>query len=711
MIGQRASVVLILLGVLGMRCVSVFAEPGTGLLGDYFNDRFLTVQVLSREDPAIDFDWGGGSPDPLIAPDNFSVRWCGKIRPQFNETYTFYVTVDDGVRLWINGQTVVDAWLVQAPTQWIGSIALTADQLVDIQVEYYQNGGGALVRVEWESASQPRQIVPQDRLYPPPAGNLKPQVALLSPAPGEVFTDRPSILLAADALDLDGDIARVDFFANGTKVGQATTPPFELGWSDMHPIPYVVYARAVDNDGGVGISEQVSITVILTGAVGLQAEYFNNMDLTPPAALQRLDPRIEFDWGGGSPDPAILFDHFSARWSGRITPRYSENYAFAVLVDDGARLWIDGVPVINTWIDQPPTRHEGFITLTANQAYDIEMEFYENGGGAVAKLYWSSPSQALEIVPAVRLQPPGPGNRRPRAPRITEPFVEGQLVNFADVHMETAPFSDPNPGDVHVCSDFEIWTAGLGERAWVTACIGGIEKVHTHLGDGIFENSHAGRSEFFPDRDYVLRVRHRDSSGDPATEWSPWAERLFHTTTALDPIPGQPGWIAQSGYKVELVATGFQLPVNIAFLPNPGPQPSDPLFYVAELYGQIKVVSREGTITDYATGLLNFNPTGAFPGSASRVWPGSSLNQTRVTCLSVCSTATSRASKPHRTIPRSSGSTASMVAGLRRLRRMCWIWQENFKGSPTRSRICPSVLTANCTSIWATVSMRPPPRT
>src|SRR5262245_22816295 len=148
MIGLRASFAILLLGVVGIRNPSAIAAPGTGLLGDYFNDRFLTSPVLSREDPAIDFDWGGGSPDPLVAPDNFSVRWSGKIKPEFSETYTFYVTADDGVRLWISGQTIVDAWLDQPPTLWIGSIALTADQPADIQVEYYENGGGALVRVE-----------------------------------------------------------------------------------------------------------------------------------------------------------------------------------------------------------------------------------------------------------------------------------------------------------------------------------------------------------------------------------------------------------------------------------------------------------------------------------------------------------------------------------------------------------------------------------
>jgi glucose/arabinose dehydrogenase len=66
---------------------------------------------------------------------------------------------------------------------------------------------------------------------------------------------------------------------------------------------------------------------------------------------------------------------------------------------------------------------------------------------------------------------------------------------------------------------------------------------------------------------------------------------------------------------VDEVAGGLQLPTDIAFVPNPGPGPKDPLLYLTELYGQIKVVSRDGTVSDYATGLLNFPPTGDFPGS------------------------------------------------------------------------------------------------
>ena len=53
-------------------------------------------------------------------------------------------------------------------------------------------------------------------------------------------------------------------------------------------------------------------------------------------------------------------------------------------------------------------------------------------------------------------------------------------------------------------------------------------------------------------------------------------------------------------------------------VPNPGNNPSDPFMYVSELYGKIKVVTRSGAVSDYATGMLNFNPTGNFPGSGEQ---------------------------------------------------------------------------------------------
>ena len=74
--------------------------------------------TLVRMDTNINFNWGTGSPDPSISADNFTVRWTGSVQPQFNETYTFYTTTDDGVRLWVNGQLLIDEWVDQSATTY-----------------------------------------------------------------------------------------------------------------------------------------------------------------------------------------------------------------------------------------------------------------------------------------------------------------------------------------------------------------------------------------------------------------------------------------------------------------------------------------------------------------------------------------------------------------------------------------------------------------
>jgi glucose/arabinose dehydrogenase len=342
------------------------------------------------------------------------------------------------------------------------------------------------------------------------------------------------------------------------------------------------------------------------------------------------------------------------------------------------------------------------------------------------------------------------------APLILEP-EEGRIFNPSNVHLETEPFADPNGGDQQRCTDWEIWTVSPPERVWTTLCITGALAVHTHLGDGVFEGSHAGRRQLLPETEYKMRVRFRDSSGVPATEWSEWSERAFATgalsqlfpmllldamrapgptlraasgragvllpsgdvpaelrlertdsspffvieggatgntlldfgsgiehsavrvviragTVGLDlgendlifssedlqqraiylpalhlsPGENQAFWVADNGgtyaahagestpvftelrreaavpwtvapdFQADVVARGFTLPVSIAFIPEPGPDPGDPLFYVAELYGTLKVVRRNGEVSDYTTQILDFTPTGVFPGSGEQ---------------------------------------------------------------------------------------------
>lgn len=167
---------------------------------------------------------------------------------------------------------------------------------------------------------------------------------------------------------------------------------------------YVGLAVTSHNNSVLCTSTLDNVSVI---GSGLKGEYFDNQDLTN-LKLTRTDSTVNFDWTTGSPDSSIGVDTFSARWTGKVQPRYSQTYTFYTVSDDGVRLWVNNQLIINNWTDHAPTENSGTITLTAGQKYDIRMEYYENGGGAVARLLWSSTSQVKETVPQSQLSAPLP---------------------------------------------------------------------------------------------------------------------------------------------------------------------------------------------------------------------------------------------------------------------------------------------------------------
>ncbi|MGS2761883.1 PA14 domain-containing protein [Sinomicrobium sp. M5D2P9] len=141
------------------------AGNGDGLTGDYYNGMEFDTFVFSRTDPGIDFDWGEGSPGTGVDVDDYSIRWSGKVEPRYSGEYTFYITSDNGRRLWIDGELIIDAWIDDWDVEYSGTIALEAGQKYDIRLEYFENYGGANCRLRWSSDSQPKEIIPRNQLY------------------------------------------------------------------------------------------------------------------------------------------------------------------------------------------------------------------------------------------------------------------------------------------------------------------------------------------------------------------------------------------------------------------------------------------------------------------------------------------------------------------------------------------------------------------
>ncbi len=143
------------------------ADPlaGRGLTAEYFNGTDFEELVLERIDSQVDFNWRTGSPDELVADNKFSVRWSGMVEPEFSETYTFSSISDDGMRLWVNGELLIDSWRNQSRKERSGEITLEAGQLYDIKMEYFEQGGLAVSQLSWESESQIKEVIPASAFY------------------------------------------------------------------------------------------------------------------------------------------------------------------------------------------------------------------------------------------------------------------------------------------------------------------------------------------------------------------------------------------------------------------------------------------------------------------------------------------------------------------------------------------------------------------
>ncbi|MCF7803617.1 MAG: glycoside hydrolase family 3 C-terminal domain-containing protein [Candidatus Marinimicrobia bacterium] len=126
------------------------ADGTIGLRGQYWdNQEFRGNPSLERIDKQVNFVF---NEHPLGGDDNsdFSVKWSGQINPKESGNHRFYVTGDDGYRLILNGDTLLNAWIDQAPTARSAVYAMESGETYDVVLEYYQNGGGAEIRFGYE---------------------------------------------------------------------------------------------------------------------------------------------------------------------------------------------------------------------------------------------------------------------------------------------------------------------------------------------------------------------------------------------------------------------------------------------------------------------------------------------------------------------------------------------------------------------------------
>jgi beta-glucosidase len=127
-----------------------------GLKAEYFNNEQLQgTPALERTDERVDFHWGAGSYSDDGPVDHFSVRWTGYFVPEVEDDYKFFVSADDGARLYVNDALVIDDWKTHGETLDTYSAHLVAGIAHKIRLEYFESTGTATARFGIAAAAQP----------------------------------------------------------------------------------------------------------------------------------------------------------------------------------------------------------------------------------------------------------------------------------------------------------------------------------------------------------------------------------------------------------------------------------------------------------------------------------------------------------------------------------------------------------------------------
>jgi hypothetical protein len=365
---------------------SIDYGDGAGIFAQYFNSVDLSgLPTISRIDPRINFNWNGEAPAPGVNGTLFSVLWTGKVLPRYSEVYTFTAVSDDGIRLSVNGQLVIDNWTDHPPTGNSGSIKLDAGQPVSIKLEMYQRYGGAVAGLFWSSASTPYQVVPQKQLFPP-----------------DHFGARVSAVSATSPACVEGSVWSPDsgpYIANVSALGKTVTGVFldQNNWFANVPLsPDVATDLTISSfDGTQTDTSQTTVLWLPTDITGkessndvIRIRKNDALLLTAqgPGTLMTLDPD-----GDGIAD-----------YTGAPGDQFSFTYAAAGVYTVTAR--IDDIPVgslqvivIDVNLTKPiacelgykrekdvhilPVLQEQYVTFTSNDlAVSVKGPFSDDEG-------------------------------------------------------------------------------------------------------------------------------------------------------------------------------------------------------------------------------------------------------------------------------------------------------------------------------------------
>jgi glucose/arabinose dehydrogenase len=345
-----------------------------------------TPVISGCEATPLNHDWGQGSPGAGVNTDNWSAKYTGTFA--FNAgDYTFNTSSDDGVRVLVDGATVVDGWKDQATTAYTTTRAMTAGDHT-VEIDYYDSGWDANLTAGWQQVMR-----------------KAPTLTIKNPADAALVPIGSTVNFSGSAVDADGVAvpasgltwnAVVKHCPNGQDCHNHFLQSFDgvASGSFVYPDhgidPYHIELSLTATDAkGATATKTISLypdRAATCAASSISVQYFNNKTLSGSPVATDCVTAINYDWGLGSPVAPVNADNFSARFT--TTQTFAAGtYKFTLTGDDGIRLYIDGTLFLSGWKDQGTTTYTKNKILTTGN-HTIKVEYYDSGYNAVAKASW-----------------------------------------------------------------------------------------------------------------------------------------------------------------------------------------------------------------------------------------------------------------------------------------------------------------------------------
>lgn len=355
--------------------------PEMGLRAEYFAG--YREPALVGVDAVVDFPWGADAPAGLDDVDRFSVRWTGRLRPPHDGTYTLITETDDGVRLWVDGELVIDDWNGHFVARNEAEVELSAGVEVDLRIDYFEIDLDASAKLLWSSDRVAEEVIPQASLIaadglsdlgPPKPPYYNPVEAFDCPDPGALAVDEadgPAYykVCTGGAFPIRRSRDLVVWSATGAKVLPEGKPAWaangKRNWApELHRVgdSFVVYYTTVNGadvlsvgaahaDAPLGPYTDIGGPLVEHPLGVIDAHYFD--DDGTPWLLYKIDGNSQ-----GKPTP-ILIRQLAADGLSLVGPETT------LLVNDG-QSWEGGV-VEAPWLVR---RGDWYYLFYSGNVYD-----------------------------------------------------------------------------------------------------------------------------------------------------------------------------------------------------------------------------------------------------------------------------------------------------------------------------------------------------